>query len=90
MQSTPFKRLDIAGRDAFLAAQVASPGTQVTIQFIAVVIEDAEASAEARGQTLREFLENRTIADLVEQFTTDENCSRLRSHDFFMGKNGHF
>ena len=82
--------LDIAGRDAVLAAQVASPGTQVTIQFIAVAIEEAEANAEALGQTLHEFLENRTIADLVEQFTTDENYSWLRSHDSFMGNNGNF
>ena len=82
--------MDIAGRDAVLAAQVASPGTQVTIQFIAVAIEEAEAKAEANEQTLHEFLENRTIADLVEQFTNDENCSWLRSHDFFMGNNGTF
>ena len=82
--------LDIAGRDAVLAAQVASPGTQVTIQFIAVAIEEAEAKAEAKNQTLNEFLENRTIADLVEQFTNDENCDWLRSHDFFMGNNGTF
>ena len=40
--------LDIAGRDAVLAAQVASPGTQVTIQFIAVAIEEAES--QGRGQ----------------------------------------
>ena len=59
--------LDIAGRDAVLAAQVASPGTQVTIQFIAVAIEEAETQAQANGQTLHEFLENRTIADLVER-----------------------
>ena len=72
--------LDIAGRDAVLAAQVASPGTQVTIQFI----------AQENGQTLHEFLKNRTIADLVEQFTTDENYSWLRNHDFFMGNNGQF
>ena len=82
--------LDIAGRDAVLAAQVASPGTQVTIQFIAVAIEEAENKAQANGQTLHEFLENRTIADLVEQFTTDENHSWLTSHDFFMGNNGQF
>ena len=56
--------LDIARRDAVLAAQVASPGTQVTIQFIAVAIEDAEIQARANGQNLHEFLENRTIADL--------------------------
>ena len=81
--------LDIAGRDAVLAAQVASPGTQVTIQFIAVAIEEAENKAQANGQTL-EFLEIRSIADLVEQFTTDENHSWLTSHDFFMGNNGQF
>ena len=83
--------LDIAGPNAVLAAQVASPGTQVTIQFIAVSIEEAENKAQANGQTL-EFLENRTIADLVEQFSTahHENYSWLRSHDFFMGNNGQF
>ena len=80
--------LDIAGRDAVLAAQVASPGTQVTIQFIAVAIEEAENKAQANGQTLHELLENRTIADLVEQFTTDENHSWLTNHDFFMGNIG--
>ena len=82
--------LDIAGLDAVLAAHVASPGTQVTIQFIAVAIEEAEAKAEAKNQTLNEFLENRTIPDLVEQFTNDENCDWLRSHDFFIGNNGIF
>ena len=46
--------------------------------------------AEANEQSLHEFLENRTIADLVEQFTTDENYSWLRSHGFFMGNNGNF
>ena len=55
-----------------------------------MAIEEAEANAQANGQTLHEFLENRTIADLVEQFATDENYSWLRSHDFFMGNNGHF
>ena len=82
--------LDIAGRDAVLAAQVASPGTQVTTQFIAVAIEEAENKTQANGQTLHVFLENRSMADLVEQFTTDENQSWLTSHDFFMGNNGQF
>ena len=44
-------------RDAVLAAQVASPGTQVTIQFIAVAIEEAETVALSLGQTLQEYLE---------------------------------
>ena len=65
--------LDIAGRDSVLAAQVASPGTQVTIQFIAAALERAEDQARANDQTLKEFLENRTIADIVDQFTQDEN-----------------
>ena len=82
--------LDIAGRDSVLAAQVASPGTQVTIQFIAMALEEAEAKAEAKEQSLNEFLENRTIADLVEQFTHDESCEWLMSRDFFMGNNGTF
>ena len=55
--------LNIAGRDAVLAAQVASAGTQVTIQ----AIEEAENKAQANGQALHEFLENRTIADLVAE-----------------------
>ena len=29
-------------------------------------------------------------SDLVEQFTNDQNCDWLRSHDFFMGNNGTF
>ena len=81
---------DIAGRDAVLAAQVASPGTQVTIQFVAVAIEEAEVQAKANDQTLQEFLGNMTIADLVEQFTNDQNHSWLADHDFFMGNNGKF
>ena len=45
--------LDIAGRDSVLAAQVASPGTQVTFQFSAMALEEAEAKAEAKGQSLQ-------------------------------------
>ena len=69
--------LDIAGRDSVLAAQVASPGTQVTIQFIAMALEQAEDRARASEQSLHEYLENRTITDTVEQFTQDENCEWL-------------
>ena len=76
--------LDIAGRDSVLAAQVASPGTQVTLQFIAMALEQAEDRAEANDQSLHEYLENRTIADIMEQFTQDENCEWLMNHDFFM------
>ena len=82
--------LDIAGRDAVLAAQVASPGTQVTIHFIAVAIEEAENKARANGQTLEEFLGNMTITDIVKQFTKNENHSWLTNHDFFMGKQRKF
>ena len=82
--------LDIAGRDAVLAAQVASPGTQVTIQFIAVAIEEAEHEAMANGQTLQEILGSMTIADIVEQFTNDQNRSWLSHNDFFMSNNGKF
>ena len=77
--------LDIAGRDSVLAAQVASPGSQVTIQFIAMALEQGE-----NEQSLNEYLENRTIADIVEQFTQDENCAWLMHNDFFMGNNGSF
>ena len=59
--------LDIADLDSVLAAQVASPGSQITIQFIALALEKAEEKAEANGQSLNEYLENRTIADLVDQ-----------------------
>ena len=55
--------LDIAGRDSVLAAQVASPASQVTIQFIAVALEQAEDQARANEQTLNEFLENSTHKD---------------------------
>ena len=82
--------LDIAGRDSVLAAQVASPGSQITIQFIALALERAEEKARASEQTLNEYLENRTIADLVEQFTQEENCAWLTDHDFFRGNNGTF
>ena len=84
--------LDIffAGRDSVLAAQVASPGSQITIQFIALALAGAEEKATANEQTLNEYLENRTIADLVEQFTQEENCAWLTHHDFFRGNNGTF
>ena len=71
--------LDFAGRDSVLAAQVASPGTQVTIQFVAVALEQDEEQARANEQTLNEYLENRTIADIVEHFTKDENCAWLQA-----------
>ena len=53
--------LDIADLDSVLAAQVASPGSQITIQFIALALEGAEEKARANEQTLNEYLENRTI-----------------------------
>ena len=48
-----------AERDAVIAAQIASPGpgTQVTVAFIAAVLE--EAGANQRGITLQEHLGNR-------------------------------
>ena len=82
--------LDIADLDSVLAAQVASPGSQITIQFIALALEGAEEKARANEQTLNEYLENRTIADLVDQFTQEENCAWLTNHDFFRGNNGTF
>ena len=82
--------LDIADLDSVLAAQVASPGSQITIQFIALALEKAEANAQASDQTLNEYLENRTIADLVDQFTQEENCAWLTGNDFFIGNNGNF
>ena len=82
--------LDIANLDSVLAAQVASPGSQVTIQFIALALEKAEEQAGDSGLTLNEFLENRTIADIVDQFTQEENCEWLTGNDFFMGNNGYF
>ena len=82
--------LDIADLDSVLAAQVASPGSQITIQFIALALEKAEEKAQASDQTLNEYLENRTIADLVDQFTQEENCAWLTGNDFFMGNNGTF
>ena len=73
--------LDIADLDSVLAAQVASPGSQITIQFIALALEGAEEKAKANEQTLHEYLENRTIADLVDQFTQEENCAWLTSNE---------
>ena len=82
--------LDIADLDSVLAAQVASPGSQITIQFIALALEGADEKAKANEQTLNEYLENRTIADLVDQFTQEENCAWLTHNDFFRGNNGTF
>ena len=47
--------LDIADLDSVLAAQVASPGSQITIQFIALALEKAEEKAQANGETLNEY-----------------------------------
>ena len=55
--------LDIAGRASVLAAQVASPGTQVTIQFIAMALEQAEDRARANEQTLHEPFGSVTSVD---------------------------
>ena len=82
--------LDTANLDSVLAAQVASPGSQITIQFIALALEEAEERARDSELTLNEFLENRTIADIVDQFTQEENCAWLAGNDFFMGNNGYF
>ena len=82
--------LDLANLDSVLAAQVASPGEQITIQFVALALERAEEQAQDEGLTLNEFLENRTIGDIVDQFTQEENADWLRGNDFFMGNNGHF
>ena len=82
--------LDTANLDSVLAAQVASPGSQITIQFIALALEKAEEQARDSEFTLNEFLENRTIADIVDQFTQEENCEWLTGNDFFMGNNGYF
>ena len=60
--------LDTANLDSVLAAQVASPGSQITIQFIALALEKAEEQARDSDLTLNEFLENWTIADIVDQF----------------------
>ena len=55
-----------------------------------MALEQAEDRARASEQSLHEYLENRTITDIVEQFTQDENCEWLMNHDFFMGNNGTF
>ena len=82
--------LDIADLDSVLAAQVASPGSQITIQVVALALEKAEEQAKDSDQTLNEFLENRTVADIVDQFTQEENCEWLTGNDFFRGNNGYF
>ena len=53
-------------------------------------MEKADEQAKDSDQALNEFLENRTIADIVDQFTQEENCDWLTGNDFFMGNNGHF
>ena len=55
-----------------------------------MALEQAEESARASEQSLHEYLENRTITDIVEQFNQDENCEWLMNHDFFMGNHGTF
>ena len=50
--------LDIADLHSVLAAQVASPGSQITIQFIAFALEGAEEKARANEQTLNEYLDS--------------------------------
>ena len=64
--------------------------SQITIQFIALALEAAERKAKAKEQSLGDYLENRTIADIVDQFTQEENCEWLIGHDFFRGNNGTF
>ena len=59
-------------------------------QFIALALEKAEEQARDSELTLNEFLENRTLADIVDQFTQEENCDWLAGNDFFMGNNGYF
>ena len=53
--------LDIADLDSVLAAQVASPGSQITIQCIALALEGAEEEAKANEQTLNETGPLRTL-----------------------------
>ena len=65
--------LKVADRDAVLGALIASPGTQVTIALIAAALEEAEAAALSQNQMLQQYLGSRAIADLVEQFTNEEN-----------------
>ena len=43
--------IKVAERDAVLAAQIVSPGTQVTITFIATVLEEAEYAAQSNNLT---------------------------------------
>ena len=45
-----------AERDAVRAAQIASPGSQVTIALIAAVLEEAKHNAHDLGTTLQEYL----------------------------------
>ena len=62
----------------------------MTTGLIAAVLEEAELKANDRGVTLQEYLGNRTIGDLVEQFTKDDNHQLLNANDFFIGDNGDF
>ena len=48
--------IKVAGGDAVLAAQFASPGTQATIMFIATVPEEAEYNAQAITSVFRSTL----------------------------------
>ena len=45
--------IKVAERDAVLAAQIASPGTHVTIMFVATVLEEAEYAAQSNNLTLQ-------------------------------------
>ena len=79
-----------AERDAVLAAQIESPGSQVTIGFIATVLQEAEINVQEKGVTLQEYLGHGAIADLVEQYNKKDNAYWLNANDFFMGDNGGF
>ena len=66
---------------------VASPGTQVTIQFIAAGIEEAETAALSENQSW----EAGPLQTWWSSFTNEDNHRwPLFSHDFFMGNNGTF
>ena len=55
--------IKVAERDAVLATQIASPGTQVTIACVATVLEEAEDNAHAHRLTLKDYFGSRTIAE---------------------------
>ena len=74
-----FELLRTFAADAVLAAKNASPGSQVTIGFIAAVLEQAEYEAEQLGISLQVRLGNETIGGIADQYNKSAHTNWLTS-----------